>query len=94
MNDLDVINDSLGDAKKIFRAIIAISASDYLVKQELAVLRVRVEPERGQVFNSSGKALFFIIGFSKDLHSSSMGTEDNIEASTMEHDSKDYINGL
>ena len=35
------------------------------------------------MFNSSGKALFFIIGFSKDLHSSSMGTEDNIEASTM-----------
>ena len=34
----------------------AISASNYLVKQELAVLRVRIELERGQVFSSSWKA--------------------------------------
>ena len=72
MNDLDVTNDSLGDAKKIFRAIIVISASDYLVKQELAVLRVRIELERGLVLNSSGKAgVFHHPSFESPIHQKS-----------------------
>ena len=57
MNDFDIVHDSLGDAKKIFRAIMAIPASDYLVKQELAVLRVRIKLEKGQVSNSSRNAV-------------------------------------
>ena len=65
MNDFGVFSDSLGEAKKIFRAITAISASDYLVKQELAALRVRIELERDQVFNRSGKAASSITHFRK-----------------------------
>ena len=53
MNDFDAAHDSLGEAEKIVKAITSISASDYLVKQELAVLRVRIKLERGQVSNSS-----------------------------------------
>ena len=53
-----------------------------------------MELERGQVFNSSGKVLSSIIRFWKAFHSSSLGTEDNIEPSTMECDTKDFINGL
>ena len=49
VNDFDVAHDSLGEAKKIVKAIMSISASDYLVKQELAVLRVRIKLERGQL---------------------------------------------
>ena len=53
-----------------------------------------MELERGQVFNSSGKVVSSIIRFSKALHSSNLGTEDNVEPSTMGHDAKDFINGL
>ena len=53
-----------------------------------------MELKRGQVFNSSGKAGVFIIYFSKSLHTSRFSTEDNIEPSTMERDTKDFINGL
>ena len=65
------------------------SASDYLVKQELAALRVRIKLERSQVSNSSGNAVSFINCFSKAFHLSSCGTEDNIESPIMERDTKD-----
>ena len=94
VNDFDVAHDSLGEAKKIVKAIMSISASDYLVKQELAVLRVRIKLERGQVPNSSGNEVSSINCFSKVLHLSSCGTEDNIESPIMERDTKDFINGL
>ena len=94
MHDFDIAHDSLGEPKKIVKAIMSVSASDYLVKQELAVLRVRIKLEGGQVFNGPGRAASFITCFSKAIHNSSCGTEDNIEPSTMECDTKDFINGL
>ena len=90
MNDFGVVDDSLGDARRFS----AISVSDYLVKQELTVLRVRIELERGQVFNSAGKVAASTARVSKALHIISCGSENNIEPSTMERDTKDFINGL
>ena len=94
VNDFDAAHDSLGEAEMIVKITTSISASDYLVKQELAVLRVRIELERGRVFNSSGDAASSNIHFSKALRISSCGTEDNIESPIMERDTKDVINGL
>ena len=43
VNDFGMVDDSLGDARRFS----AISVSDYLVKQALAELRVRIEIKRG-----------------------------------------------
>ena len=90
----DEAHDSLGEAEKIVKIIMSVSASDYLVKQELAVLRVRIKLEKGQVSNSSRNAVSSINCFQKALHLSSCGTEDNTESTTMERDPKDFIKGL
>ena len=58
------------------------------------MFRVRIKLESCQVFNSSGNAVSSINCFSKALHLSSCGTEDNIESLIMERDTKDLINGL
>ena len=65
MNDFDVAHGSLGEAAEIVKTIMSLSASDYLVKQELAELRVRIKLERGQVSNSSGNAVSSINCFSE-----------------------------
>ena len=65
VNDFDAARDSLGEAEKIVKVLTSISASDYLVKQELAVLRVRIKRERGQVLNMSGKVESAITRFRK-----------------------------